>query len=133
MATYKIGSSGDEVKKIQTQLKAAGYDPGGIDGIYGKNTAAAVTAYQKANNLTADGLAGNQTLGKLYGGTTTVTPTIKPVTAPVTPLKPTSPTSPTVNSPDITGLTGLRDYGTGKGLDIGWGQRYRGYGRRYTC
>ena len=116
MAIYKIGSSGDDVKKLQTQLKAAGFDPGGIDGIYGNKTAAAVTAYQKANNLTIDGIAGNQTLGSLYGKTTTPT-----VSTPITPInKPTTPTTTVSNQPDITGLTGLRDYGTGKGLDIGW-------------
>lgn len=117
MAIYKIGSSGDDVKKLQTQLKAAGFDPGGIDGIYGNKTAAAVTAYQKANNLSVDGIAGQQTLGSLYNKTTTpavgtqITPINKPTTTPATTVS---------NQPDITGLTGLRDYGAGKGLDIGW-------------
>ncbi len=76
MATYttlRKGSKGDEVKKLQTSLLNAGYDVGssGADGIYGNNTAAAVKAYQKANGLSVDGIAGNQTLGKLYGSSTT--------------------------------------------------------------
>jgi hypothetical protein len=79
MATYttlRRGSKGDEVKKLQTSLLNAGYDVGssGADGIYGKNTAAAVKAYQKANGLSVDGIAGNQTLGKLYGSSTTAAP-----------------------------------------------------------
>lgn len=75
MATYttlRNGSKGDEVKKLQQSLIDAGYNVGssGADGIYGNNTAAAVKAYQKANGLSVDGIAGNQTLGKLYGGST---------------------------------------------------------------
>ena len=79
MATYttlRYGSSGSDVKKLQQALINAGYDLGstGADGIYGNKTAAAVKAYQKANGLSVDGIAGNQTLGKLYGGSTTTTP-----------------------------------------------------------
>lgn len=86
MATYTTlqnGSKGDEVKKLQQSLIDAGYNVGssGADGIYGNNTAAAVKAYQKANGLSVDGIAGNQTLGKLYGGSaataTQATPTYK--------------------------------------------------------
>ena len=82
MATYttlKSGSKGDGVKRLQQSLIDAGYNVGssGADGIYGNNTAAAVKAYQKANGLTVDGIAGNQTLGRLYGGTTT-TPATTP-------------------------------------------------------
>lgn len=66
MATYyQQGSTGNEVKTLQDQLRAAGFDPGISDGIYGKNTAAAVTSYQKAKGLTVDGIAGTQTLGAL--------------------------------------------------------------------
>lgn len=78
MATYTTlqnGSKGDEVKKLQQSLIDAGYNVGssGADGIYGNSTAAAVKAYQKANGLSVDGIAGNQTLGKLYGGSTATT------------------------------------------------------------
>lgn len=71
MATYKNGSSGTEVKKLQQSLIDAGYNVGssGADGIYGSNTAAAVKQYQQDNGLTVDGVAGEQTLGKLYGTT----------------------------------------------------------------
>jgi len=74
MAVYKVGSSGDDVKALQTQLKNAGFDPGGIDGQYGSNTAAAVLAYQKANNLTPDSIAGPQTLGSLTRTAQSATP-----------------------------------------------------------
>ena len=67
----KIGSSGEEVRQIQTKLKAWGYYKGAVDGIYGTNTANAVKSFQKKNGLTADGIAGNQTLKAL--GIQTVT------------------------------------------------------------
>ncbi len=38
----KLGSSGSEVTKLQTALKDAGYDPGGIDGKFGQNTRSAL-------------------------------------------------------------------------------------------
>ena len=76
MATYSnlsYGSSGSEVKKLQESLINAGYDLGsaGADGIYGEKTQAAVKQYQQANGLAVDGIAGNNTLGKLYGTAST--------------------------------------------------------------
>lgn len=47
-----------DVKWLQTTLKGAGFDPGPVDGVYGEKTKAAVSAYQKARNLTVDGWAG---------------------------------------------------------------------------
>ena len=63
-----IGSRGDEVKKLQEHLKNSGYDLGsyGVDGVYGNATANAVKQYQKDNGLTVDGIAGNNTLTKMY-------------------------------------------------------------------
>lgn len=71
MAILKYGSSGDEVKKLQEKLGFTGKD---VDGIYGQKTQNAVLTYQKQNGLTQDGIAGDQTLSKLYGtGTGTST------------------------------------------------------------
>lgn len=93
---YKIGSKGDDVKKLQQQLVNAGYGVGsyGVDGVYGKDTAAAVSAYQKAKGLTVDGIAGAETLGSLYApivptATPAATPAAKPATASQTALPPT--------------------------------------------
>ena len=46
-----------EVAKMQGDLERMGYSVGhtGIDGLYGPRTAAAVTAYKKANGLSGDG------------------------------------------------------------------------------
>lgn len=47
---YKMGQSGEDVKKLQEELIKAGYDLGnaGADGIYGPKTKAAFDAYAKA-------------------------------------------------------------------------------------
>lgn len=67
MANLKEGSSGVEVTKLQERLKDTGFDPGHIDGKFGPGTEAAVIAFQKSEGLTADGIAGPQTLAKLAG------------------------------------------------------------------
>jgi len=66
-ANLKIGSKGNEVANLQNFLISKGYDVGstGADSIYGANTDAAVKAYQKANNLTADGIVGVNTAAKM--------------------------------------------------------------------
>lgn len=64
-ATSKYGSSGEEVKQIQTKLKAWGYYSGSIDGVYGTQTVNAVKKFQQKNGLTADGIAGEKTLSAL--------------------------------------------------------------------
>lgn len=61
-ATYRQGSTGSTVTKIQERLRAAGYYTYAVDGIYGSRTTAAVKKYQKANGITADGVCGPQTL-----------------------------------------------------------------------
>ena len=69
MSTVKnlsFGSTGDEVKQLQTALGFTGSD---VDGIFGKKTQQAVIDYQKANGLTVDGIAGKNTQGKLYSNT----------------------------------------------------------------
>lgn len=58
----RVGSRGDEVKQIQTKLKSWGYYSGSVDGIFGEQTKQAVIKFQKKNSLTADGVAGPQTL-----------------------------------------------------------------------
>ena len=64
-ATYRQGSSGEQVRIIQTKLKNWGYYDGAVDGIYGSQTAQAVKYFQRKNGLTADGIAGPATLKAL--------------------------------------------------------------------
>ena len=61
-ALSKYGSRGNEVTQIQTKLKRWGYYNGSIDGIYRTKTVEAVKYFQRKNGLTADGIAGPNTL-----------------------------------------------------------------------
>ena len=53
------------VTMLQKELQAWGYDPNGIDGIFGGGTKTAVIAFQKAVGLSADGAVGLNTLHAL--------------------------------------------------------------------
>lgn len=64
-ATSRYGSTGEEVRKIQTKLKNWGYYNGNVDGIYGSKTYAAVKKFQQRNGLAVDGIAGEKTLAAL--------------------------------------------------------------------
>lgn len=61
----RFGSSGTEVREIQTRLKNWGYYTASVDGIYGSKTVAAVKSFQRANGLTVDGIAGQSTLNAM--------------------------------------------------------------------
>ena len=61
----KMGSRGDEVRRIQQKLKNWGYYTGSVDGIYGSQTKNAVRKFQRDNGLTVDGIAGPKTLSYL--------------------------------------------------------------------
>ena len=53
------------VRQIQLLLDYLGYSPGDADGIDGQSTKTAVMAFQRAENLLVDGIAGEQTQAKL--------------------------------------------------------------------
>ena len=64
-ATYRQGSSGEQVRVIQDKLKRWGYYDGAVDGIFGSATARAVRYFQRSNGLQVDGIVGAQTLAAL--------------------------------------------------------------------
>jgi putative chitinase len=66
----KLGSEGEDVKKLQAKL--------GIEAIgkFGPKTDAAVKAWQSSHGLTADGIVGDGTWGKLFGTTTPAAPVV---------------------------------------------------------
>jgi putative chitinase len=57
----KVGSKGEDVKKLQAKLGL------GADGIFGKGTEEAIKAFQLKNGLSPDGLVGEGTWSKLFG------------------------------------------------------------------
>lgn len=59
------GSRGAEVAELQQSLRAAGFDPGPIDGVFGPRTAAAVRAFQQSRGLRVDGIVGPVTRAAL--------------------------------------------------------------------
>ena len=59
------GDDGKDVEDLQRRLKAAGYDPGEVDGEYGPNTEAAVKALQKDAGILMDGEFGPDSLKAL--------------------------------------------------------------------
>jgi peptidoglycan hydrolase-like protein with peptidoglycan-binding domain len=56
-----IGDSGSAVRRLQQRLAAAGFDPGGVDGKFGRHTEAAVKAFQRSHHLKVDGVVGEDT------------------------------------------------------------------------
>lgn len=59
------GDCGADVEELQQRLRAAGYDPGEIDGEYGPNTEGAVKALQKDAGIAVDGEFGPDSLKAL--------------------------------------------------------------------
>ena len=57
----KQGSTGAQVRTVQTKLKNWGYYTGAVDGIYGPKTVAAVKYFQRKNGLAEDGVVGAKT------------------------------------------------------------------------
>ena len=65
--TLRRGDTGAAVKELQQALKNRGYYSGKIDSTFGSGVYTAVKAFQKANGLKADGVAGPATQTLLYG------------------------------------------------------------------
>ena len=61
-----LGSTGQDVSDLQTQLSLLRYYDGAIDGKYTAQVREAVAAFQEKNGLTADGVAGRETQDLLY-------------------------------------------------------------------
>jgi putative chitinase len=80
----KIGSRGEDVKKLQAKLGL------GSDGIFGKGTEDAVKSFQTKSGLTPDGIVGEGTWNKLFGSQQVI-------------AEP-APVVPVVQTPSVSGL-----------------------------
>ncbi len=68
--SYKEGSSGTIVKRIQDRLIKLGYLGSGYNtSSFGPKTTAAVKAFQKKAGLTVDGKVGSKTVARLFSTT----------------------------------------------------------------
>lgn len=61
-------ASAETVKRAQAELKSQGLYHGAVDGIIGKETKAALSAYQKKNRLPETASLDRRTLDHLMGG-----------------------------------------------------------------
>ncbi|RFU42739.1 murein L,D-transpeptidase [Actinomadura logoneensis] len=59
--TLHYGDKGAAVKYLQNRLRALHYDPGAVDGRYGKDLRYAVYAFQKVNRITPSSTVGART------------------------------------------------------------------------
>lgn len=65
MRILKQGMRGSDVAEVQTRLKNWGYNPGPIDGVFGRTTFNAVVQFQTARGLKPDGIVGSITYNEL--------------------------------------------------------------------
>lgn len=63
--TLRNGARGYAVRQLQFMLTSKGFNPGGVDGIFGNNTESAVKKFQKASKISVDGIVGKVTWSKL--------------------------------------------------------------------
>jgi len=103
----QLGDTGSAVSDLQSRLQALGYYNGPISGSFGSQTQVALTAFQQAQGLTADGIAGPQVNAALASATipavqpaassgfspaaTPATPAVLPAALPQTPQTAVAP------------------------------------------
>ena len=63
----KYGETQEMVRAVQVALYCYGFNPGKTDAIFGDNTKLAVLQFQRAKGVTADGIAGKNTIKALMG------------------------------------------------------------------
>lgn len=87
MPLLRWGSRNSSVVLLQQKLNEKGYNAGSADGIFGGGTYNAVVAFQKANDLDADGIVGYNTW-KALAGNSVEAPAEEPEETPEDPAEP---------------------------------------------
>ncbi|HAX79080.1 MAG TPA: peptidoglycan-binding protein [Cyanobacteria bacterium UBA11372] len=90
----RTGSEGAAVSELQAVLKLLGYYTGTVDGVYGESTAIAVTQFQRAAGITADGIVGPATWQRLFPQTSPPSPSPSAAKPSNTDSEPSAATSP---------------------------------------
>ena len=80
-STLRKGSSGGEVKTLQTLLNSNGFSLV-VDGKFGSNTLTAVKSYQSSHGLSVDGIVGSKTWASLLASPAEAKPEAKEEAAP---------------------------------------------------
>ncbi len=96
MPMYRRGSRGQPVERIQARLKELGHSRGPVDGDFGPGTERAVKAFQRAQDLTADGKVGKKTWDRLFAESE-----LKPAPPPSL-VAPSPPATEAVGPPAVT-------------------------------
>jgi peptidoglycan hydrolase-like protein with peptidoglycan-binding domain len=101
--SYRRGSYGDAVKRIQQRLIALGHLGGQADGRFGPVTETAARAFQKKYGLAVDGVIGPRSLARLYYSDTGAPPLNGGSGSSVTPVadSPTQPTDDILTAPTL--------------------------------
>jgi len=97
----KVGSKGDDVKKLQEKLGT------GADGDFGPGTEKLVKEWQAANGLTADGLVGDGTWAKMFGSAPVAAAPVVSGTLKLEKLKGHIPDSVIAQIPDTAAKFGI--------------------------
>jgi len=111
--SLKEGMSGSEVTEIQKRLIALGYLDAKATGYFGKQTSAAVKAFQRMVSLTPDGIVGESTKEALFADDaprmTTTTATKATTTTKTTAATTTTTTSTAATTTKTTASTDAKD------------------------
>ncbi|HEY9644806.1 MAG TPA: peptidoglycan-binding protein [Chroococcidiopsis sp.] len=137
LALVQLGDNGTSVEAVQQALADAGFNPGGVDGVFGPQTDAAVREFQRSNQLEPDGIVGSRTATALgLGASEVASAGTNPSSRPATGTRPVlingaspnggrSPvsTAGTVGNADTVGNAGTvgtgRTTGTSTGTSTG--------------
>jgi peptidoglycan hydrolase-like protein with peptidoglycan-binding domain len=97
------GDRGENVTQLQQRLQSLGYAVGGVDGVYGEMTAAAVRDFQQSHGLNpSDGKVGSSEVAKLEASTQSVT--TLPLAQPSTTTISLGALTPGTENSDVTRL-----------------------------
>lgn len=82
----KLGSQGAVVEELQAVLQLLGFFEGAVTGTYDQRTAAAVSQFQQAAGLNADGVTGPATWERLLPPAPAIAPSLSSPSASVAPI-----------------------------------------------